>query len=108
MSTSLSYEFCQALATIACLQVDLVEQLIVAGVGLDSIFVSSGLAFMVMGWAGARHLVWMTESRLIWPPVQFVSDLTSAPKSTLFTRAISINVTNSEVFVFYPNFPLNL
>ena len=56
LSTSLSYGFRQALPAIAGLQVGLVVQLIVVGVGLGAILASSELAFMVLQWAGVGHL----------------------------------------------------
>jgi len=104
LSTSLSYGFRQALPAIAGLQVGLVVQLMVVGVGLGAILASSELAFTVLQWAGVGYLVWIGGSKLIWPQVQFARDITSAPKSALFTRAILINVTNPKAFVFLAAF----
>ena len=84
--------------------VGLVVQLIVVGVGLGAILASSELAFMVLQWAGVGYLVWIGGSKLIWPEVQLARDVTSAPKSALFTRAIFINVTNPKAFVFLAAF----
>jgi len=72
LSTSLSYGFRQALPAIAGLQLGLVVQLIVVGVGLGAILASSELAFMVLQWAGVGYLVWIGGSKLIWPEVQSV------------------------------------
>lgn len=104
LSTSLSYGFRQALPAIVGLQVGLIVQLIVVGVGLGAILASSELAFMVLQWAGVGYLVWIGGSKLIWPEVQLARDVTSAPKSALFTRAIFINVTNPKAFVFLAAF----
>jgi homoserine/homoserine lactone efflux protein len=104
LSTSLSYGFRQALPAIAGLQVGLIVQLIVVGIGLGAILASSELAFMVLQWAGVGYLVWIGGSKLIWPEVQLARDVTSAPKSALFTRAIFINVTNPKAFVFLAAF----
>ena len=104
LSTSLSYGFRQALPAILGLQVGLVVQLIVVGVGLGAILAASELAFMVLQSVGVGYLVWIGGSKLIWPEVQLARDVTSAPKSALFTRAIFINVTNPKAFVFLAAF----
>ena len=80
LTTSLSYGFRQALPAIVGLQVGLVVQLIVVGVGLGAMLAYSELAFMVLQWAGVGYLVWIGGSKLIWPGVQLASDVTSAPK----------------------------
>lgn len=104
LSTSLSYGFRLATAAIAGLQVGLLIQLIIVGVGLGAIFVTSRTAFFVLQWAGVLYLVWIGASKLIWPKTQLASESLQIPKSALFNRAIVINVTNPKAFVFLAAF----
>jgi homoserine/homoserine lactone efflux protein len=104
LSTSLSYGFRLATAAIAGLQVGLLIQLIIVGVGLGAIFATSRTAFFVLQWAGVLYLVWIGASKLIWPKTQLASESLQIPKSALFNRAIVINVTNPKAFVFLAAF----
>jgi homoserine/homoserine lactone efflux protein len=104
LSTSLSYGFRLATAAIAGLQVGLLIQLIIVGVGLGAIFATSRTAFFVLQWAGVLYLVWIGASKLIWPKTQLTSESLQIPKSALFNRAIVINVTNPKAFVFLAAF----
>jgi homoserine/homoserine lactone efflux protein len=104
LSTSLSYGFRLATAAIAGLQVGLLIQLTIVGVGLGAIFATSPTAFFVLQWAGVLYLVWIGASKLIWPKTQLASESLQIPKSALFNRAIVINVTNPKAFVFLAAF----
>jgi homoserine/homoserine lactone efflux protein len=104
LSTSLSYGFRQAIPAIAGLQVGLLIQLTIVGIGLGAIFATSPTAFLVLQWAGVLYLVWIGASKLIWPKTQLASKSVSVPKSALFNRAILINVTNPKAFVFLAAF----
>jgi homoserine/homoserine lactone efflux protein len=104
LSTSLSYGFRQAIPAIAGLQLGLLIQLTIVGIGLGAIFATSPTAFLFLQWAGVLYLVWIGASKLIWPKTQLASESVSVPKSALFNRAILINVTNPKAFVFLAAF----
>ena len=104
LSTSLSYGFRPAIPAIAGLQVGLLIQLTIVGIGLGAIFATSPTAFLVLQWAGVLYLVWIGASKLIWPKIQLASESVPVPKSALFNRAILINVTNPKAFVFLAAF----
>lgn len=104
LSTSLSYGFRQAIPAIAGLQVGLLIQLAIVGIGLGAIFATSPRAFFVLQWAGVLYLVWIGASKLIWPKTQLASESVQIPRSALFNRAILINVTNPKAFVFLAAF----
>jgi len=104
LSTSLSYGFRQAIPAIAGLQVGLLIQLAIVGIGLGAIFATSPRAFFVLQWAGVLYLVWIGASKLIWPKTQLASETVQIPRSALFNRAILINVTNPKAFVFLAAF----
>ena len=104
LSTSLSYGFRPAIPAIAGLQVGLLVQLTVVGIGLGAIFATSPSAFLILQWAGVLYLVWIGVSKFIWPKVELVAGSGAVPKSVLFNRAILINIMNPKAFVFLAAF----
>ena len=75
LSTSLSYGFRHATPAIAGLQIGLLIQLTIVGVGLGAIFAISPIAFFVSQWVGVLYLVWIGVSKLMWPKTQLVFEL---------------------------------
>lgn len=104
LSTSLSFGFRSSIPAIIGLQVGLLIQLIVVGIGLGAIFSTSETAFVVLQWLGVLYLVWIGASKVIWPKTMLDEDESTVSKSALFSRAILINVTNPKAFVFLAAF----
>ena len=63
----LELRFRPAIPAIAGLQVGLLGQLTVIGIGLGTIFATSPSGFLILQWAGVLYLVWIGVSKLIWP-----------------------------------------
>lgn len=104
LSTSLSFGFRSSIPAIIGLQIGLLIQLIVVGIGLGAVFSTSEIAFMVLQWLGVLYLVWIGASKIIWPKTMLTEKESTVSKSALFSRAILINVTNPKAFVFLAAF----
>ena len=101
MSTAISHGYRGAAASIAGLQTGLALHIVLVGIGLGALFSRSLMAFEVLKWAGAAYLIWLGIQQ--WRAAGAI-DLNalaqSQPRSTLFKRAVFVNLTNPKSIVF--------
>ena len=105
MSHGLSYGVRRTRATIAGLQVGLLVILLVAGAGVGSLLVASGLAFSVVKTLGASYLIYIGWSQ--WRSSQGIALDGAAVAATpdrqpgaLFLTGVLTNVTNPKGILF--------
>ena len=99
LSTALAVGFRGAWPAIAGLQVGLMIQLVVVGIGLSAVLATTPWAFAILQWAGVLYLAWIGIEKIRdarAPPVVNADDGSRGR----FVRAILINSTNPKSFVF--------
>lgn len=105
MSHGLSYGVRRTRATIAGLQVGLLVILLVAGAGVGSLLVASGLAFSVVKTLGASYLIyigwsqWRSSQGITLEGMAGAANLERQP-GTLFLAGLLTNVTNPKGILF--------
>lgn len=99
LSTSLAVGFRGSWSAIAGLQVGLVIQLLVVGVGLSAILATSPLAFSILQWVGVLYLAWIGIDKLSHADRAFYVEPDRGGRSR-FVQAVLINSTNPKSFVF--------
>ena len=104
MSHGLAYGVKKTSATILGLQLGLAVILLVAGMGVGALLLTSATAFLVVKVLGAAYLIWLGWSQ--WrAPVAAQTDATLLPNADLsvrqrVTRGFITNVTNPKGIVF--------
>jgi len=104
MSHGLAYGVKKTSATILGLQLGLAVILLVAGMGVGALLLTSATAFLVVKVLGAGYLIWLGWSQ--WrAPVAAQTDATLLPNADLsvrqrVTRGFITNVTNPKGIVF--------
>lgn len=103
MSAGLSHGFRRGYLTTLGLVLGIWTQLVVVGVGLGALVATSGLAFLVIKWAGVAYLVWLGIQQ--WraparPIVQAGTDATPRRARDLIARGWIINALNPKGTVF--------
>ncbi|APZ44009.1 homoserine/homoserine lactone efflux protein [Acidihalobacter ferrooxydans] len=101
MSYGLSHGMRNAVFAVLGLQVGLVGQLLIVGVGLGSLIAASETLFEVIKWVGVLYLIWLGighwraagELRLKAAGAQF-------RPAQAFARAVLVNLTNPKATVF--------
>lgn len=99
LSTALAVGFWRSWSAIAGLQVGLMIQLGVVGIGLSAVLAATPWAFSLLQWVGVAYLAWIGIEKLRSVPTELA--ITSIGKGrALFLRALVINSTNPKSFVF--------
>jgi len=101
MSNGLYYGVRQTLPAILGLQLGLVVQILLVGIGLGAILATSNLAFTLVKWAGVAYLMWLGYQK--WTQPILPLDGTGPGRQTghrRFWQATLVNLTNPKATVF--------
>lgn len=99
LSTALAVGFRRSWSAIAGLQVGLIIQLGVVGIGLSALLATTPWAFSLLQWIGVAYLAWIGLEKLRMRPTGFASASIGEGRDQ-FVRALLINSTNPKSFVF--------
>lgn len=101
MSYGLSHGMRNAAFAVLGLQVGLVAQLLIVGVGLGSVIATSETLFLAIKWIGVGYLIWLGVSH--WRAAGSIhlkqADGGFKPRRA-FARAVLVNLTNPKATVF--------
>lgn len=101
MSYGLSHGMRNAAFAILGLQVGLVLQLLIVGVGLGSVIATSETLFQVIKWAGVVYLIWLGISH--WRAagsIQLKAAAGGFNPRRAFMQSVLVNLTNPKATVF--------
>lgn len=101
MSFGLSHGMRNAVFAIAGLQVGLVLQLLIVGVGLGSLIATSETLFLAIKWIGVVYLIWLGVSR--WRAAGTIHLKTAQAgfrPHRAFMQSVLVNLTNPKATVF--------
>lgn len=99
LSTALTVGFRGAWPAIAGLQVGLMIQLIVVGIGLSAVLAATPWAFVTLQWVGVLYLAWIGIEKIRDAGAPPAVDSEGSRRGR-FMRAVLINGTNPKSFVF--------
>jgi homoserine/homoserine lactone efflux protein len=103
MGAGLSHGFARGYFMTFGLILGLLTQLVIVGIGLGALIVTSSLAFAVVKWAGVAYLLWLGVSQWRAPaaaPQAGGADAAPAARRQLVLRGWLINAVNPKGTVF--------
>jgi homoserine/homoserine lactone efflux protein len=104
LSTALTYGFGKTWPAILGLQLGLMIQLALVGIGLGALIAEHPWAFDVLQWAGVLYLAWIGVNKLLHPAIALQLGSSQVMRRTLLTRALWVNLLNPKAFVFLAAF----
>lgn len=100
LSTASSLGFYRTWSGILGLQLGLLVQLMVVGLGLGAVIAKTPELFVALQWLGVVYLAYLGLVKL-WRPLESLHAVeTGLTAQTVFQRAVWINVLNPKAFVF--------
>jgi homoserine/homoserine lactone efflux protein len=103
MGAGLSHGFARGYFMTFGLILGLLTQLVIVGIGLGALIVTSSLAFAIVKWAGVAYLLWLGVSQWRAPaaaPQAGAADAAPAARRQLVLRGWLINAVNPKGTVF--------
>ena len=101
MSNGLRYGVRRTLPAILGLQLGLVLQILVVGVGLGALLAASNTAFTLVKWLGVAYLVWLGYRKWTQPPLSLTGGLPAdESQRRRFWQATLVNLTNPKATIF--------
>lgn len=103
MSAGLSHGFARGYFMTFGLILGLLTQLVIVGIGLGALIVTSSLAFAIVKWAGVAYLLWLGVSQWRAPaaaPQAGAADAALVTRRQLVLRGWFINAVNPKGTVF--------
>ncbi|THF65361.1 homoserine/homoserine lactone efflux protein [Pseudothauera rhizosphaerae] len=103
MATGLRHGYLAALRAICGLEIALLVQLAVVGLGLGAVLATSATAFLVLKIVGAAYLVWLGVQK--WrarpePMDEAAEDGSPRRRGGLVLQALFVNLTNPKAIIF--------
>lgn len=102
LSNGIAYGVRHSLPSILGLQLGLIAQFLIVGIGLGAVLASSESAFQVIKWLGVVYLAWLGWSKWRQPAIalRLQADAADLAYGRRFWQSALINLTNPKATVF--------